>query len=201
MGRAGKLGLTALPAELYPKPASGRAPSGRRPRGTATSASQEADGASRAHPTSPIGALTQPRAAPGRGLNRLSSHLFIEHSYGHDELLASLRADRDAIREFDQKNPSYRIIHDNLSDMTQVLSDAGTYKKGGWTLHMLRGLIGDTAFWTGIRDYYRTFRDGNATTADFRHTMEQASGQDLRRPRSLDRAKMTSPTPAQARQP
>ena len=44
---------------------------------------------------------------------------------------------------------------------------------------MLRGLIGDAAFWTGIRDYYRRFRDSNATTADFRRTMEQASGQDL----------------------
>ena len=105
--------------------------------------------------------------------------LFIEHAYGHDELLASLRADRDAIREFDRKNPSYRVVHDNLSDMSQVTTGPGTYKKGGWTLHMLRGVIGDTAFWTGIRDYYKRFRDSNATTADFRRTMEQASGQDL----------------------
>ena len=44
---------------------------------------------------------------------------------------------------------------------------------------MLRGLIGDAAFWTGIRDYYQRFRDSNATTADFRRAMEQASGQDL----------------------
>jgi dihydrolipoamide dehydrogenase len=41
---------------------------------------------------------------------------------------------------------------------------------------MLRGLIGDAAFWKGIRDYYQRFRDGNATTADVRRAMEQASG-------------------------
>ncbi len=107
------------------------------------------------------------------------THLFIEHAYGRDEFIAGLRANRDEIREFDQKNPTYRIIHDNLSDMSQVLSGPGTYRKGGWTLHMLRGIVGDAAFWTGIRDYYKRFRDSNATAADFRRTMEQASGQEL----------------------
>jgi aminopeptidase N len=107
------------------------------------------------------------------------THLFIEHSYGRDEMVAGLLRDRDEIREFDQKNPSYRIIHDNLSDMSQVLSGTGTYKKGSWTLHMLRGIVGDSAFWAGIRDYYRSYRDGNATTTDFRRSMEQASGQEL----------------------
>ncbi|MEO8501938.1 MAG: M1 family aminopeptidase, partial [Vicinamibacteria bacterium] len=48
-----------------------------------------------------------------------------------------------------------------------------------WTLHMLRGMIGDPAFWTGIRDYYQTHRDGNATTADLRQAMEAASGMEL----------------------
>jgi aminopeptidase N len=107
------------------------------------------------------------------------THLFIEHAYGRDEFLAGLRTDRDAIREFDLKTPNYRIIHDNLADMSQVLSSAGTYKKGAWTLHMLRGLIGDEAFWAGIRDYYKRFRDRNASTEDFRGSMEQASGLEL----------------------
>jgi aminopeptidase N len=107
------------------------------------------------------------------------TQLFIEHAYGRDEAIAGLRTSRDTIREFEQKNPNYRIIHDNLADMSQVLSGPGTYQKGAWTLHMLRGIIGDAAFWTGIREYYKRFRDANATTADFRRTMEQASGQEL----------------------
>ncbi len=45
------------------------------------------------------------------------THLFIEHAFGRDEFVAGLRADRDAIREFDLKNPDYRVIHNNLADM------------------------------------------------------------------------------------
>ena len=107
------------------------------------------------------------------------TQLFIEHAYGRDEMVVGLRTSRDTIRDFYTKNPDYRILHDNLSDMSQILSGPGTYQRGAWTLHMLRGIIGDAAFWTGIRDYYKRFRDGNATTADFRRTMEQASGQEL----------------------
>lgn len=107
------------------------------------------------------------------------THLFIEHAHGRDEFVAGLRTDRDAIRDFDLQNPNYRIIHDNIADMSQVLSSAGTYKKGAWTLHMLRGIVGDAAFWTGIRDYYQRHRDRNATTTDFRRSMEEASGKEL----------------------
>jgi aminopeptidase N len=107
------------------------------------------------------------------------THLFVGHAYGRDEMVAGLQADRDVIREFDRTHPDYRVVHDNLADMSQVTTGAGTYRKGGWTLHMLRGLVGDDAFWSGIRSYYREHRDGNARTADFRRAMEQASGREL----------------------
>ena len=107
------------------------------------------------------------------------THLFVEHTEGRDAFVTGLRADRDQIRAFDEKNPGYRIVHDNLSDMKRVTTGPGTYKKGAWTLHMLRGLVGDEAFWSGIREYYRLYRDRNARTADFRRVMEEASGRDL----------------------
>jgi aminopeptidase N len=44
---------------------------------------------------------------------------------------------------------------------------------------MLRGVIGTENFWSGIREYYRRYRDGNASTADLRRVMEEASQQDL----------------------
>lgn len=104
--------------------------------------------------------------------------LFINHAYGRDEFLAELRRSRDTVLEFDRKNPEYRIIHDRLSDMSKVTT-AQTYQKGSWTLHMLRGIVGDAAFWTGIRAYYRTYFNANASTEDFRRAMEEASRQDL----------------------
>lgn len=106
--------------------------------------------------------------------------LFIEHQYGRDEFIERLKVSRDRIRDFMLVNPDYRIVHDNLSDMGLVTSGPGTYQKGSWVLHMLRGVVGEDAFWAGIRAYYREFRDRNATTADFRRTMEEASGLDLR---------------------
>jgi len=108
------------------------------------------------------------------------THLFKEHAEGRDVMVARLRADQDIIRGFDEENPDYRIVHDDLSDMRRVTTGPGTYKKGAWVLHMLRGLVGDVAFWRGVRDYYARYRDGNATTADFRRAMEEASGRDLR---------------------
>jgi aminopeptidase N len=107
------------------------------------------------------------------------THLFVEHAEGRDAFVAGLKRDRDAIREFDEKNPGYRIVHDNLADMTKVTTGPGTYLKGAWVLHMLRGVVGDDAFRAGIREYYRLFRDANASTADFRRVMEEASGQPL----------------------
>ncbi|HEX9186793.1 MAG TPA: M1 family aminopeptidase [Vicinamibacteria bacterium] len=107
------------------------------------------------------------------------THLFVAHAEGRDAFVEGLRADREAIREFDAKNPDYRIVHDRLADMSRVTTGPGTYKKGAWTLHMLRGVVGDEAFWTGIREYYRLYRDRNATTADFRRVMEEASGLEL----------------------
>ena len=56
---------------------------------------------------------------------------------------------------------------------------AWSTRKGGWTLHMLRGRLGTETFWAGIRDYYRRYRDGNVSTDDFRRVMEETSGQDL----------------------
>ncbi|HYN02540.1 MAG TPA: M1 family aminopeptidase, partial [Vicinamibacteria bacterium] len=102
-----------------------------------------------------------------------------EHVEGRDAFVAGLRADRDQIRAFDLKHPAYRIVHDNLSDMKQVTTGAGTYRKGAWTLHMLRGVVGDEAFWSGIREYYRLYRDKNASTADFRRVMEEVAGKEL----------------------
>jgi len=104
--------------------------------------------------------------------------LFIEHQYGRDEFLRGLASSRERVLAFDRENPDYRVVHDNLDDMSKVTTGQ-TYQKGAWILHMLRGLIGDEAFWTGIRNYYQAHMNGHATTADFRGAMERASGRDL----------------------
>ena len=104
--------------------------------------------------------------------------LFMEHTQGRDLFVEGLERSRATVLRFDAENPDYRVVHDNLSDMGDVLSRQ-IYQKGGWTLHMLRGLIGTDPFWAGIREYYRRYRDANASTDDLRRVMEAVGDQDL----------------------
>jgi len=104
--------------------------------------------------------------------------LFIEHEYGRDAFLKGLESSKKRVNTFYEKNPDYRIVHDNLKDMKEVTSSQ-TYQKGSWILHMLRGVVGTDNFWEGIRAYYHKYQNANATTADFRREIEASSGQNL----------------------
>ncbi len=104
--------------------------------------------------------------------------LFIEHAYGRDEFVDGLRRSRETVLDFYAKTPDYRVVHENLDDMSRVTTRM-TYEKGGWVLHMLRQRLGDERFWAGIRTYYERFRNATASTSDFREAMEAVSGDDL----------------------
>ncbi len=104
--------------------------------------------------------------------------LFTEHDAGRDAFVDGLKASAARAIATEKSLPGISVIHNNLADMSKVLNQL-VYQKGGWVLHMLRGVIGTETFWSGIREYYREYRDANASTADFRRVMESASGQDL----------------------
>jgi aminopeptidase N len=53
------------------------------------------------------------------------------------------------------------------------------YQKGGWVVHMLRQLVGDEAFFAGIRAYLEENSFGNGRSTTLRAAMEAASGRDL----------------------
>jgi aminopeptidase N len=59
------------------------------------------------------------------------------------------------------------------------LLNANSYPKGAWVLHMLRGAIGDSAFFRGFRTYYRTYRDSTATSEDFQRVIEKEARANL----------------------
>jgi aminopeptidase N len=102
-----------------------------------------------------------------------------EHYAGRDAFVAGLTRSLDSIFALQEKLPNVAIIHDNLADMQKVTNRL-IYEKGAWTLHMLRGYIGSDKFWAAIREYYRRYRDSNASTADFRQVVEETTGLDLR---------------------
>ena len=72
----------------------------------------------------------------------------------------------------------YRLGHIQGDDR---VFRAVVYNKGAMVLHMLRRLIGDDAFFGGIRDFYRQWKFRKAGTDDFRAAMEDASGRNLGR--------------------
>ncbi|HMF61528.1 MAG TPA: M1 family aminopeptidase, partial [Vicinamibacterales bacterium] len=55
------------------------------------------------------------------------------------------------------------------------------YNKAAMVLHMLRRLVGDEAFFSGVRSFYEQWKFKKAGTDDFRQVMERASGRDLSR--------------------
>ena len=53
------------------------------------------------------------------------------------------------------------------------------YDKGSWFHHMLRQLIGDSLYFSAMKEFYNTYKGGNASTEDLKQIMENYYGQDL----------------------
>lgn len=104
--------------------------------------------------------------------------LWLERAYGDKRRQEEMLNDRNQIISFHKKT-QVPVVQPVTSDILQILN-TNSYQKGSFVLHMLRREIGDQAFWEGIREYYRVFKDGNATTADLQKIMEGASKKDLK---------------------
>jgi aminopeptidase N len=74
-----------------------------------------------------------------------------------------------------------RPVLDTAETNYLALLNANSYQKGGYVLYMLHRQLGDSAFFGGLRSYYGTYRDGNATSDDLRRELERASGRSLER--------------------
>jgi aminopeptidase N len=104
--------------------------------------------------------------------------LYLEQEEGREAFVTALRRSRARVFAAEERDPHLAVIHTNSSDTSRVLNDL-VYQKGCGVLHMLRGQIGNNSFNAGIRKYYATYRDKNATTDEFRRVMEEISGEDI----------------------
>ncbi len=62
---------------------------------------------------------------------------------------------------------------------TDTATKAVGYDKGAMVFHMLRRLLGEDAFWGGLRDVYRERLFQPVSWEDLRHAFERRSGQSL----------------------
>jgi aminopeptidase N len=104
--------------------------------------------------------------------------LFAEHDLGEDEF--RLRMEGELKSYFGNDRMYRRPIVETRYSSPMEMFDSMTYAKGGCVLHMLRGLLGDEAWWKGIRNYVAKNKFQVVETDDFRKAMEEATGKDLK---------------------
>jgi aminopeptidase N len=102
--------------------------------------------------------------------------LWQKHADGDSAFRAGMQAQANEV--FRSKDTERPIIDSSASNLLGLLN-SNNYQKGSWVLHQLRGLIGDSAFNSGLRSYYKTYRDSTALSSDFSRIMSQAAGTDL----------------------
>jgi aminopeptidase N len=115
------------------------------------------------------------------GFAQYFAALYAERERGPEQFGSVIRQMRRWAIEMSPQGPvylGYRLGH--IKSEGRVFR-ALVYNKGAMVLHMLRRLMGDEAFFAGLRDFYATWRYTKAGTDDFRVAMEKAGGQPLDR--------------------
>jgi aminopeptidase N len=99
---------------------------------------------------------------------------------GHADGDTAFRAGMGRMAElvFGSKEVGRPILDTAATDLMGLLND-NNYQKGAWVLHQLRGVVGDSAFFGGLRRYYATYRDSTVLSSDFARIMSEEAGQDL----------------------
>ncbi len=104
--------------------------------------------------------------------------LFVERFDGQEAFREHMQ--QAAMSYFAYERGRRAPIYDTETEDLMKLLNANNYQKGAWVLHMLRGLLGDEAFFRGIRDFYLKREDKTASTEDLRAALEKASGKNLK---------------------
>jgi hypothetical protein len=115
------------------------------------------------------------------GFAQYFAALYAQRERGDDQFTSVLRQMRRTAMDQSPNGPvwlGYRLGH--LKGDSRIFR-ALVYNKGAMVLHMLRRLMGDEAFFRGLRNFYSTWRYKKAGTDDLRASMEAASGQSLER--------------------
>jgi Peptidase family M1 domain len=113
------------------------------------------------------------------GFAQYFAALYAAHDRGDDLFTSLLRQMRRWAIDQSPQGPvylGYRLGH--IRNEGRVFR-AIIYNKGAMVLHMLRRLIGDGAFFGGIRQFYSDWKFTKAGTNDLRAAMERAAGRDL----------------------
>ena len=104
--------------------------------------------------------------------------LFIQRHEGEEAFRRYMNSQAEVYLSYARRR---RIpLFDTETESLMGLLNGNSYQKGSWVLHMLRGRLGDEAFFKGLRAYYREHEHATATSEDLRAALEKASGSNLK---------------------
>ena len=111
------------------------------------------------------------------GLSQYSSALYIQSKYG-DEALAEI------LKKFSRWTEKKSVwgpitLGSRLSFTDYEAYQAVIYDKTALVLNMLRDLLGDEVFFSGLKEFFAAYKFKAAATGQFRRMMEKVSGRDL----------------------
>jgi hypothetical protein len=111
------------------------------------------------------------------GLAQFASILYLRSKYGEDAFAAIL----NKFSKWTEKKSAWGPITlgARLSYVDFAAYQAVIYDKSSLVLNMLRDMLGDPAFFSGLRDFFATHVRSAATTGQFRDAMERAFGRSL----------------------
>ncbi len=105
-----------------------------------------------------------------------SVYLWYEFKYGKDKAAAHMY--NDVQTYFNSKSDDKDLVRFNYEHREDMF-DPVSYHKGSAILHMLRGIIGDQAFFEGMRVYLKKYEFGTAEAHQLRLAFEEVTGRDL----------------------
>ncbi len=115
------------------------------------------------------------------GFAQYFAALYAEHAHGHDEFAAIIRQMQRWSMRHSSQGPVYLGARVGQLKNDGRVFRAVVYDKSALVLHMLRRLVGDDAFFRGLRLFYGTWRFKKAGSDDLRKAFEEASSRRLDR--------------------
>jgi aminopeptidase N len=103
---------------------------------------------------------------------------YVQHDDGEDEFRYELRNNLNIYLSEAYKRP---IVYNVYNSDGWEMFDRHVYEKGSLVLHMLRFVLGESAFWRAIQHYAQSNRGREVITADLERAIEETTGRSMAR--------------------
>ncbi len=112
------------------------------------------------------------------GFANYSEYLWMEEKHGRDAADEHMMNERSGYFGSVRGGGAHELIWYDYDDKEQMF-DAHSYNKGGAVLHMLRGYLGDDAFFASLKHYLTENQYSPVEVDELRMAFEETTGEDL----------------------